>query len=71
MDVVPRFSDVVEAVEKLSLEEQETLFELVHRRLIERRREALATAVADAHEEYERGECRAVTVADLMAEILE
>lgn len=70
MDAVPRFADVVEAIETLSLEEQETLLEVVHGRVVERHRERLAAAVAEAREEYGRGTCRATTVDDLMGEIL-
>ena len=71
MGTSPNFSDVVEAVDNLSLEEQETLLELVHGRLMERRRERLAAAVAAAREEYAGGAFRAATVDDLMAEIRE
>ena len=70
MDTLSRFSDVVDAVESLSVEEQETLAELLQRRLIERRRDRLAAAVAEAREEYGRGECKPTSVDDLMAEIL-
>ena len=70
MNAVPRFSDVVDVVDALSDEEKEALVELLQHRLVERRRERLAAAVAEAREQYGRGECRATTVDDLMAELL-
>lgn len=64
------FGEVLEAIDNLSLEEQETLIEVLHRRLIERRREELAKDVQHAQEEFQAGQCRPVTPAELMKEIL-
>lgn len=49
MESVLPFGEVLEAADKLSLEEQETLIEIIHRRVIERRREELAKEIQDAH----------------------
>ena len=70
MDSVLPFGEILEAVDKLSLEEQETLIEIIHRRIIERRREELAKEIQDAQREFQAGHCRSVTPDDLMAEIL-
>jgi len=63
------FGDVLEAVEKLSLEEQQALIDVMHRRLIERRREALARDMEDAGREFEAGQCQPATPAEIMKEI--
>ena len=61
----------LETVDGLTLEEQEMLLEIVHRRLIEQRRSELAGEIAAAREAYRRGEIRRGTVEDLMAELAE
>ena len=63
------FGEVLEAIETLSLEDQETLKEILHRRLIERRREELVQDVQQAQQEFQAGQCRPVTPEDLMQEI--
>ncbi len=64
------FGEILEAIERLSLEEQETLQEILHRRIIERRREEIAQDIHDAQQEFQAGSCRPVTPAELMKEIL-
>lgn len=64
-----RFDDVLEAVESLPEEQQEHLIDIVHRRQIERRREALATSIEDARQELARGEVRRGSVDELLSEI--
>ena len=70
MEKVASFADVLEAADELPLDDQETLAEILHRRVIERRREQLAREVLQAHKEYKQGRCRPVTPDELMAEIL-
>jgi hypothetical protein len=70
MEKLIPFGEVLEAADKLSLEEQETLIELLHRRLIERRRDELARDIQQAREEFEASRCRPVTPQELMKEIL-
>jgi hypothetical protein len=70
MESVLAFGEVLEVVDQLSLEEQETLIEVVRRRIIERRREELAKEIQDAQKEFQAGRCRPVTPDELMAEIL-
>ena len=70
MESVLAFGEVLEVVDKLSLEEQETLIEVVRKRIIERRREELAKDIQDAQKEFQAGLCRPVTPDELMAEIL-
>jgi len=70
MENVMPFGEVLEAVGKLSLEEQETLLDVLHRRIIEHRREELAGDIRQAQQEFQEGHCRPVTPAELMKEIL-
>ena len=70
MESVLAFGEVLEVVDKLSLEEQETLIEVIRRRVIEQRREELAKEIEDAQREFQAGHCRPVTPDELVAEIL-
>lgn len=64
------FREVLEAVDALSLEEQEELMDVVRRRLIERRRLDLTSEIAEAEAEYDSGKCETRTPGELMREIL-
>jgi len=64
------FGEVLQAVDELSLGEQETLVEVVQRRIIERRRERIAREIQQAQKEFQAGHCRPVMPDDLMTEIL-
>lgn len=64
------FNDILEAVEELNFDQQETLVGILRRRLAERRRAELVRNVQEASEEYRRGECRPTTPDELMREIL-
>ena len=70
MDKAALFGEVLEAAEGLPLEDQESLAEILHRRVLERRREELVWEVREARQEYEEGGCHPVTPADLLLEIL-
>ncbi len=64
------FGEVLEAIDQLSSEEQETLLAVVQRRLAERRRQQLAADIQEARTEFATGQCQPTTVEDLMKEIL-
>ena len=64
------FAEVLEAVEQLSAEEQETLVTIVRRRMAERGRKRLADEIQEAEREFEEGRCRPSTPDELMDEIL-
>jgi hypothetical protein len=70
MDSVLAFGEVLDAADQLSLEEQETLTDILKRRIIRRRRQELAAEVHSARQEYETGSCKAVAPDELMAEII-
>lgn len=67
-----RFNEVLEAIESLSLDDQEVMIDLVHRRLSLKRREELIKEIEESQREYLAGECQPRTVAELklMREIL-
>ena len=62
------FQELIETIESLSLDDQELLIEIVRKRLIQQRRTELAADIAEAREDYRRGEVRRGTVADLIKE---
>ena len=64
------FGEVLEAIDTLSLEDKETLEEILRRRIIERRRAELVHDVQEAQQEFEAGQCRPVTPEELMQEIV-
>jgi hypothetical protein len=70
MENVLAFGKVLEAADRLSLEEQQTLAEILKRRIVDRRRQELAADVQSAHEEYKAGSCEPLNADELMAEIL-
>lgn len=65
------FQKALDIVESLPEDQQETLIDIIRRRLIEHRREVLAEHIKEAREEYIRGEVHHGTVDDLMKEIAE
>ena len=64
------FGEVLEGIETLSLEDQEILKEILHRRIIERRRGELVQDVQQAQQEFQAGQCRPVTPEELTKEIV-
>ncbi|MGV0023722.1 hypothetical protein [Phormidesmis priestleyi] len=63
------FGGVLDAIESLSIEDQEALIALVQHRLIERRRTEIATNIALAKAEYQTGQVFRGTVEDAIAEL--
>jgi len=70
MENVITFNKVLESVDELSLDEQEALVEILHRRVIEYRRVELAKEIQSAQQEFEEGRCRPATPSELMKKIL-
>ena len=64
------FSKVLEAADKLTPEEQETLIDILNRRLADRRRSELAKDIRDAQQEFQSGACEPKTPDQLIKEIL-
>lgn len=65
-----KFGNILEAAERLSLEEQESLVEVLRNRTIEERRARLKKDVAAARREYASGKCKPATASQIMREIL-
>ena len=64
------FAEVLEAVDQLSADEQETLVAIVQRRMAERGRKQLAADIQEARREFAAGLCQPSTAEELMNEIL-
>lgn len=64
------YGQVLEAIETLSEEQQESLVNTVRKRLAEKRRTALAKAVADARKEFKSGKLRPATTSEIMRKIV-
>jgi hypothetical protein len=70
MDQPPSFAEVLEAVDQLSVEDQEVLVDVVSRRMAERGRKRVASEIQESNSEFEQGGCRSVSVDELMDELL-
>ena len=66
-----KFAEVIEAIDRLSHDEQETLLDIVRRRVSEARRSELIAAVEEARTEYSSGDFQIVTLSELASRIAE
>ncbi|MCI5142680.1 MAG: hypothetical protein D3909_13355 [Candidatus Electrothrix sp. ATG1] len=64
------FHEVLDAVEQLPIDEQESLIDLIRRRIAEYRRQEIATQVSSAREEYKNGKLIPESPDDIMQSIL-
>ncbi len=64
------FSDLLEAVDDLSMDEQETLISILQRRIVDRRRAELLKDIKRAQKEFEDNKCKPVSPAEIMKELL-
>ncbi len=64
------FREVLDAVENLSLDEQETLLDIVKRRLTDRVRHRLASDIEESRMEFAQNRCQAVTVEAILLQTL-
>jgi len=63
------FSEVVDAADNLSIDEQQTLIEILRRRVAEHRREILKQGVQEARQEFAKGGCRPASAKEIMDEV--
>jgi hypothetical protein len=63
------FNEILEAAEKLSLEEQETLVDILHKRLMQQRRAEILRDAEEAEREFQQGTCRPFTPGALTREL--
>jgi hypothetical protein len=64
------FGEILEAFDRLTLEEQRDAAGILIRRVAERGRKQLADDIEQARQEFAEGGCRPTTVDGLMEEIL-
>ncbi|MGI0481936.1 hypothetical protein ACN4EE_14270 [Geminocystis sp. CENA526] len=64
------FSEILDASQQLSLEDQETLIQILKNRLLEQKRAELVKDVREAEQEFAEGKCQAFTPEQIMEEIL-
>jgi hypothetical protein len=67
--IVTTFSEIVDAADHLSGDEQIALMELLRRRIAARNRESLARDVAEARAEFKKGQLRAASASNIIAEV--
>lgn len=67
-DVVS-LNTVLEDVEKLDIEDQQYLQEIIHRRLIERKRSGIVRRAKQAKAGVKNNQCRSGTAEDLLADL--
>jgi len=65
-----RFADLVEMIDTLPLEERESLVEVMRKRNADDKRRRIPASIRAANREHRRGQCKPVTPAELMREIL-
>jgi hypothetical protein len=63
------FSDIVDAADSLSVDEQQTLVEILRRRIAERNRERLLHDVQEARREFGKGQTSPTSVKAIMDEV--
>ncbi|NEQ86279.1 MAG: hypothetical protein F6K26_41270 [Moorea sp. SIO2I5] len=66
----PTFSEILEAADRLSLDDQENLINSLINRLRSRRRAEIIRDVKEAQKEFAEGKCQPVTPEQLRSEIL-
>lgn len=68
-DPMTTFSEIVDAADALSIDEQSTLLEILRHRIAERNRMKLVGEVAEARSEFASGHARPATVSEIMDDI--
>ena len=68
MKSIAVFNEVLEAADQLTLDEQQSLIEIVNRRLIDRRRSELTKDIQDAQQEFQSGACPPSTPDQILLE---
>ena len=63
------FQQLLDFVEQLPLEQQESLIDIIKMRLIDLRRDELVLSIKEARAEYKKGNIKSGTVDDLMKDL--
>ncbi|MFY9826955.1 MAG: hypothetical protein WAM82_36725 [Thermoanaerobaculia bacterium] len=61
METPPTFAEILEAADKLPLDDQAELVEVLRHRVVERRRDVLAEDIQQARQEFEAGQCHSAS----------
>jgi hypothetical protein len=69
MDTRLTFDELLDTIDQLPIDQQETLVEVIQRRLIDLRRQEIAKHAAEARQLYLTGKLPHGTVEDLMADM--
>ncbi|TVR62641.1 MAG: hypothetical protein EA420_09140 [Candidatus Competibacteraceae bacterium] len=64
------FSELLDAVDHLSVDEQESLIDVVRHRIAEYRRQEISSLILSARKEYQQGKLSPETPQDIMNSIL-
>ena len=64
------FSELLDAVDHLSLDEQESLIDIVRHRIAEYRRQEISSLILSTRKEYQQGKLYPETLQDIMNSIL-
>ena len=64
------YDQVLDSIEALPEDQQESLLDIVRKRLAERRRAALVKSVGEARKEFKSGKLRPATSSEIMRKIL-
>ena len=65
-----RFADLVEMIDRLPLDQRESLVDVVRKRIAHEERRRIAASIRSARREHGRGRCKPATPDELMREIL-
>jgi len=63
------FQRALDVVESLPLEQRQDLMDVLRRRLVDSKREALAQVIREAREDYARGAVKRGTVDDVLRDV--
>jgi hypothetical protein len=64
------FAEVLEAADKLTLDEKETVIDILKKRVVEQRRKELVREIQEAQQEFRQGKCKLASPDEIMKEIL-
>ncbi len=64
------FAEVLETIENFSIDEKETLVDILQRRLQEEKRQRIIASVKESQREFEQGELKPASVDEIMKEIM-
>ena len=64
------FQEIIDSIERLSLEDQDYLFELIRKRRIENRRDEILANAHEVLQSFQNGTAKRGSVDDLIADLL-